>query len=679
MAQAEQQRISPTTGSSIALGSRIEIFPAMPLPELNTAGGQAYAARYSSDASSSLYAIVCTSKIPPRIESQQSMRNIDNPGILRFIEGGVIPWTDGTYVYAFVYQKPTAPPMLNSLNETHPVLGEDAVNRHFIAPMIGGLVALSNAGMVHGAIRPTNIFWRSGTAAPPQIGECLSSAPGFGQPVLFEPIERAIAMPLGRGMGTHADDCYAFGVTLALLVLGRNPMQGLDDRAIIEQKMQKGSFSAIVSNQRLSPTHIEILRGLLADDASQRWTPADLDQWLNGRRTTPKSSDAERRASRHFTFLDKDYWQLGPLIEALSSNPSEASKIIENEALNKWLRRALNDKDRAKNIEDVIEELKQSGKTAHYEDQLVSRVCIALDPSLPIRYRGISAMPAGIPTLLVDAVQSGNNVQALSEMIVGNFVSLWIQMQGESKADYVSLGQLFDRLRTVLEKTTYGNGLERALYEANQSLPCLSPMLKSQYVTSPKLLPPALERIAAAGSRSREPMDRHIAAYLVVRERRSEKMFLPFSGPEDSSARGLALLSLFADLQYKHGPENLPNLAAWLSPVVEPALQRFFNKSTRESLHKRAKEYIALGNLTLLMQLIDDGKRLDYDQKGFHAARLLYLNIQKEIYKLEGKLSNRENVADTMGKPIAVTLSSLIAVIVVCAAILRVMYSLFFK
>jgi len=651
----------------------------MPLPELNSAGGQAYTARYSSDASSSLYAIVCTSKIPPRIESQQSMRNIDNPGILRFIEGGVVQWIDGTFVYALAYQKPTAPAMLSSLDETHPVLSEDSINRHFIAPMINGLIALSNVGMIHNGIRPTNIFWRSGTAAPPQIGECLSTPPGLGQPVLFEPIERATALPLGKGIGTHADDCYAFGVTLAFLVLGHNPMQGLSDRDIIDQKMQKGSFGAIINNQRLSPTHIEILRGLLADDAAQRWTSADLDQWLNGRRMTPKSSDAGRRASRHFTFLDKDYWQLGPLIEALSANPSEATKIIENEALAKWLRRALNDIERVKSIEEVIEELKQSGKTAHYEDQLVSRVCIALDPTLPIRYRGISAMPAGIPTLLVDAVQTGNNVQALSEMIVGNLVTLWIQMQGESKADYVSLGQLFDRLRTVLEKTTYGNGLERAIYEANQGLPCLSPMLKSQYVTSPKMLLPALERIAAAGGRSKEPMDRHIAAYLVVRERRSEKTFLPFSGPEDSSARGLALLTLFADLQYKHGPENLPNLAAWLSPVVDPALRRFFNKVTRESLQKRAKEYVALGNLTLLMQLIADEKRLDNDQKGFYAARLLYLNIQKEIYKLEGKLANRENVAETMGKPIAVTLSSLIAVIVVCAAILRVMYGLFFK
>jgi hypothetical protein len=676
MAPEEQQRAP--SGPGIALGNRVEIFPSMPLPEFNSPGGSAFAARFKADASSSLYAIVCHSKMPPRVDSVQSMRGIDNPGILRLIEAGVVQWVDGVFAYALVFQKPTSPRMLNALDETRPLLSEDAINRHFIAPMIGALAALSNSGVIHNAIRPTNIFWRSGTAVAPQLGECLSVPAGVGQPVLFEPIQRAQAMPLGRGVGTHADDAYAFGITLAFLVLGRNPLQGLDDRAIIDLKMQRGSFGAIVGANRLPPTHIEILRGLLADDSAQRWTANDLDMWLSGRRMTPKSSDAGRRASRAFVFLDKEYWQIGTLVEALSGNASEATKVIENESLNKWLRRAMNDKDRASDVEDVTADLKEGGKTAHYEDQLVARVCIALDHAAPIRYRGISAMPAGIPTLLVESMLGGNNIQALSEMITGQLVSLWIQMQGDTKADYVTLGQLFDRIKTVMEKTTFGNGIERAIYESNPGIPCLSPMLRTQCVASPKMLLPALERIAAAGNHAREPMDRHIAAFLVVRDRRPESAFSAMTAPEESIKRGLALLSLFSEMQYKYGPENLPHLAAWLSPVVEPALRRFFSKNLREAKQKKAKELIASGNLSDLLQLIDDPKRLERDQQDFYAARLLYLNIQKEIIGLEGKAKNREDIASTVGKPIAVTISSLLAIILGCAAILRALFSAFF-
>lgn len=667
-----------TSSASVQLG-QIEIFPAMPLPELNSSGGQAYVARYRSDASSNLYAVVCTSGIPPRIESVQASRSIDNPSLLRLIDAGVVPWLDGARAYALIYQKPTAPRMLAHLDDSCAILGEDSINRHFIAPMISALLSLSAAGIVHNSIRPTNIFWRLGTAVPPQIGECLSTPAGLGQPVAFEPVERALALPIGRGVGSHADDCYAFGVSLAFLVLGGNPLRGMDDKTIIDMKMQRGSFGTIIGARRLLPSHIEILRGLLADDAAQRWTSTDLDQWLSGRRMTPKSSDAGRRAARHFSFMDKEYWQIAPLALALAANPTEATKVIENESLNKWLRRALNDKERAKDLETVIADLKQSGKTSHYEDQLVARVCIALDCTGPIHYRGLSIMPAGIATMLVDATLNGANTQVLSEIISSELVIVWIRMQRESKVDYVTLSQLFERLKNIVEKTSFGNGLERVLYEANPGLPCLSPMLRQQYVTSPKLLLPALERIAASGNRSREPMDRHIAAFLIARERRSESIFIPMSLPEGSVARGLAILTLLAEMQYRNGPENLPHLASWLSFVVEPATRRFLSKNMRADIQRKANEIIAGGNLSLLLQLIDNPKRITRDQQDFHAARLLYLNIQKEIIGLEARINNRESVIRAAGKPLAASISTFLAIILICAALLRVFFSALFR
>jgi len=677
MAYDSIQNVSASTG--VLLGSRIEIFPSMPLPELDGPGGPAFAARYVSDASSSLYAILCTSGLPARVEAVQPMRAVDNPGVLRLIEADVVAWPDGTYAYALVYQRPLTPRMMTSLDETRAPLNEDAVGHHFITPMIGALVALSNAGVVHNAIRPTNIFWRIGNATSPQIGECLSTPAGVGQPVLFEPIERAQATPIGRGVGLPADDCYAFGVTLALLVMGRNPLQGLDDQAIIDIKMQRGTFSALIGNQRLSPTHIEILRGLLADDAMQRWSASDLDLWLGGRRMTPKSSDAGRRAARHFDFMGKEYWQIGPLVQALANNVGEAAKIIENESLNKWLRRAMNDEERAKDTNTVVHDLKKSGKTAHYEDQLVARVCIALDHSAPIYYRGLSVMPSGIAPLLAEAAVTGKNISVLSEIISTQLVALWIQMQKDVKSDYIALSQLLDKLKGFVERASLGNGIERAVYEANPGLPCMSPMLRNQYVATPKMLLPALERVAASGNRPREPLDRHIAAFLIVRDKRSESLFTPMSSPEGSVRKGIALLTLFSELQYRHGPEHLPHLAGWLAPAVEPVLRRFLSKTLRTQLQKQVKEAIGAGSLVQLLRLIDDPKRVERDRQDFIAARLLHLNIQKEIAVLEVKLNNRESVVRGAGKPMAASISSFLAIILICAAVLRALLGMFIQ
>ena len=47
-----------TASADILLGSRIEILPSQPLPDLNSEGGMAFAARFKTDAASDLYALI---------------------------------------------------------------------------------------------------------------------------------------------------------------------------------------------------------------------------------------------------------------------------------------------------------------------------------------------------------------------------------------------------------------------------------------------------------------------------------------------------------------------------------------------------------------------------------------------------------------------------------------------
>ena len=88
-------------------------------------------------------------------------------------------------------------------------------------------------------------------------------------------------------------------------------------------------------------------------------------------------------------------------------------------------------------------------------------------------------------------------------------------------------------------------------------------------------------------------------------------------------------------------------------------------------MQKQIKDAIAAGDLVLLLRLIDDSSRIERDRQDFVAARLLHLNIQKEIVGLEAKLSNRENVVRSAGKPMAASISSFLAIILICAAVLR--------
>src|ERR1700733_6047589 len=211
LAQAPTEEQKPgITGAGVPLGSRVDTYPSSPLPELKAGGGPAFAARMKGDSSSDLMAILCTSGLPVRIDIVNSMRSIDHPAILRLIDQGVVAWPDGAHYAAFAYQRPLAPRFKRTLDETHTPMTEDSIARRFIQPLVGALLELMRTGTFHGAIRPTNIFWRHGSTAPPQLGDCLSGPPGLTQPALFPTIERGMCTPLGRGIGTHTDDCYAF-------------------------------------------------------------------------------------------------------------------------------------------------------------------------------------------------------------------------------------------------------------------------------------------------------------------------------------------------------------------------------------------------------------------------------------------------------------------------------------
>lgn len=663
-------------GGGLPVGQRAEMLPNVPLPELNSNGGPAYAARMKGgEGSSDLMAVLCNTGLPPRLDAINSMRGIDHPSLLRLIDSGVVSWPqDGNRYYAFAFQRPLAPRFKSSIDETHTPLREDAVNHYFVTPLIGAVQELQRTGVVHNGIRPTNIFWRLGTAMPPQLSECLSVPGGYGQPALFEPIERGQCPPVGRGVGQHSDDCYALGVTFALMFLGFNPLQGMDDASIVRLKIERGSFAALVGNHRLSASHIEILRGLLNDDARQRWTGDDLDQWLSGRRLTPKNTDTGHRASRYYEFCGKEYWSARALAMAFPQHVTEAVQIIENGSLEKWLRRAMDDDERANNLVEMLSQISVAGKSAFYEDQLVARACIVLDPSGPLRYRGLCVMPAGIASMLVENAMSGGNQQILAEIIAQQLVTFWVETQQDIKTELVPIGQQFERMKMLIEKTTYGNGVERVIYELNPGLPCLSPILLSQYVASPRMMLDAYERMASSGHRPPELVDRHIAAFLIVRDQRSELLFEAVTAPESDPRRGIALLTLFSEMQYRYGPDNTPALARLIEPMLEPAIQRFLGKTLKERLRQQLREATSVGNLGAMLRIIDDPKRIDHDRQDFMAARMLYLNILKDINASEAKIQNKELVIRSIGKPMAASISTFLAIVMVFAAILRAIW-----
>src|SRR3954466_10386985 len=349
----------------------------------------------------------------------------------------------------------------------------------------------------------------------------------------------------------------------------------------------------------------------------------------------------------------------------LRPHPAAAVPLVENGELDRWLRRSLGDDVRAEAIASAVESAGVAGRGANFEDRLISRVCLALDPSGPIRYKQKAVMVDGFGAALADAFVRNEGYQALGEAISAQLPSFWVNMQPEFKAEHVPLVQAFDGLRTQLERLGSGYGIERVLYELNPMMPCYSAMIRNYMVTSGNELLSALEEVAGQPGRPREPMDRHIAAFLIARYRKLDERLIVLTTPGGEDLRRIsALLNVLADVQKRFGPVSLPNLCAWMVELMGPAIERFHSRANREKLQSDAIKMAHEGNLAVLLKLIDDPAAIRKDEIEYAKAKRQFQLAAREIDKLKREISDRDEITETSGRQVAAVVSSVLATIV---------------
>lgn len=655
----------------IKLGERYEIMPGTPMPGLNAFGGNAYAARGLRDKRAEPFAIILNGITLPRFDVASTVSSLDNPVQMRLLDWGVIDWPqDRGRRYCLIVEKPAGRRLMNSISEPSEPMPEEMLTRQIVHPMVAALKEMSGRGIVHGAIRPTNMFFRDLASGGFMLGECISSPPGYGQPVLLETVERGLANAAGRGNGTIADDLYSLGVSLLLLLLGRNPVANLDDEQILQAKIERGSYPALVGQMRLPLGLNEVIRGLLVDDPKQRWSLQDLDLWVAGRRLSPKQPQVARRAARPLEFQGQDYWHCRTVARAFSKHVAAASAVIESGELDKWMRRSMSDDARADAVANAIQSA-STGKAGNLAERLVARVCMALDPTAPIRYRGKSMMPDGIGMMVADAFMRGESPQAAAEVLANQLPMFWVNVQPEFKPEYVPMVQNFDQIRMLLDRGAFGLGVERVLYEMNPTMHCMSLMTAKRLATNPGEVLRALDHLASGGERHKDPIDRHISAFFATRHKRTEEVLYTQLGSSiEPMRRVVAMLTILADVQSRSGVEGLPNLAVWVIALMDPAFRRFHSRPQQEAVRKQADAAAHNGRLQDLLKIVDDPDSLRRDKLEFEAAQIAYREADAEIHKLREAMGDRDTIIETSGRQAAAVVSSLLSTVLVAGIIL---------
>lgn len=658
-----------STAPVVLLDDHFAINPAEPLAELDTPTAKAYLAEDRRDPARKFFALICGPDIPLRMDALNALKGGFVRGMLPLAASGPVDWPPlQCKCMALIYERPLGGCVIGQAAKSLTRVSEYEFPNLVIRPLLRAVTELEARGISHRAIRPDNIYYLDKDRQNPVLGDCISAPPGYSQPTIFETIPQSMADPDGRSAGNSSEDIYALGCTIVFLTVDSHPCDRMTDDQIIAAKIEKGSFSMLCTNTRVPVPLLEALRGMLNDEVVQRWGVKEATGWLDGQRQANPQRKPIVKGDLPYEFLDFEHISPRTLAHAMSKNVPEAFKIIKDGELAAWIRRSVHDPNLAEAITGTADAVKpHSQAVVNSSDFVVSKICILMDPSAPIRYKGISFMPDSLGTKLAMELRHDKNVQQIAEVITSGIANIWIAAQpgpaNSSRVKYID--KMFTQLRSYLHVNEAGYGIERCLYELNEDLPCQSPFLETGFVMHLEDLLPALDEAANRVDPKLRPMDRHISAFIATHHNQNIDPHLKAASSPRESIKLIGILSLLALLQWRYKIGPLYGLASWIGGHLEPAVNTYHSRTTRREIEREVPRLVRKGNLPDLFDLIDniEKKRVDMDE--FTAAKAEFAAAEHEIQDIETNSPARRQLYENKGQQFAAMASLVLAMIVV--------------
>lgn len=640
-----------------------------PVAELTTPWADGFEGESHPDHPLGLYALVLKHRLPARLDLMEA-QTVNRIGIMQSVMQYEILKMGGISRLGFIMEKPPGQALMKDLKSPIKQMREDHLRLHLIGPMLETLTGLHDRALFHGSISPLRLFAKS-EQSPLMLGEVVSLPPGFLQPAIFEPIERAQCEAACKGESTIEDDIFALGITTYMLAIGRNPFAEMTDDEIIRQRLEMGTTGFLLHHAKLQPAILEFVRGVCSDIPRQRWNFAEMEQWLHGHRVSLRATSHTAKASRSIHLNGKEFFRPRDLADELGKKPGEVRKLVESKELQRWLQRSASDHV----LYDVTEEFLEKNPLTNITDEmLATQLAIILDPQGPIRYKGLRLMPRALGLALAQAYieKNNNHQQLLAEIISSGLVAHWVKQPGNGISGSSSLGKTADSLKTYIGMQGIGYGLERAMYELENYAPCYSELFSRYYLISLQQLLPALDEIAGDGRRPSEPLDRHSAAFLAAKMGRSYDPILQgLNSGKSTASRSIAILNLLSILQSRYEMPPMPRLGAWLAETLKPAIDRFHSLTLRQTLQKNLSKLASQGELEKLQKAIDSPEVVEGDLRSFKHAAQQYRSLTMQIQEVNILLENKVTVGLAVGQRLAAAFCVALGLFAVAASILR--------
>ena len=655
------------------LRGRIEIDLDKRIPRPDSGRAPAFAASDKGDPGRALFALVCDPGVPHRSKPLEALRGRLHKNLLSVVVDGVLSpkGADGSRL-AIVLERPQGRTLAEVLKKAGKGLGERVVIGDILPQLLAALRDLDEAGTPHRGLRPDNIFFADKAEEILTLGDFITVPPGFFQPVAYEPLESAQAMPSGRGPGTMASDIYALGVTVLTLLSGTDPRDRWDDDELNVARLTQGSITALVGNLRFPPAILELLRGTLSDDPEQRWDLDEIDGWTRGRRGLTKRVVLSRRAVQPLMFNGRGYTYDLELVHAFVRNPVEAQVLIRAPEFEEWVRVGLQDTTLAQRFSEIVARARLGTKGGPAPANLITQVANLIHPQGPLRHGRIALTPAGIGPIFSDAFarKDAMLLKALGDLLTGRLPGQWMTAR-RARGFPAGLSDRIAEIGDLLARDSLGFGAERCLYELNPSLPCLSQFVAKYWVTRPSELLPALDQAAQNSRRISELLDRHVTGFIAARSQAAAVVLGNAAGSGLDNTR--LALELFHYLQTAFKIEPVPNLTKWLAARLDPVVKNYHSRQKRKAMKDKIAAQRDSGIVADLLVLVRTADQEDsIDVKMFQTAAARYLQFQADLDELR---NNTEGVVKE-GKAVGGQASNALTIVLLLLSVVLVSFGL---
>lgn len=653
---------------------RFQLELSQPLPQFDQGAAKAFAVADNTEFKDSIYALLCPPSMQLRLEVGTTLQNAPINHFHNLLDYDVVHGSAlGEERMGLILPKPAGQPLFVSPEASITPMKEDELRQQVIKPVIDALFAFHDRLVSHGNLSPMQL-WRNGAGQPVSLAQCFTAPCGFNLSPFYETLDRAMAQPHAKGEGKVEDDLYSLGATLYVLAVGRNPFGHLPAEEIIKARLEVGSAALLMNSGRIPAGLTELVKGLLADHPKSRWSLREISDWSDGQRLAPKAPIAIGKASRGFIFGTQEYFRTRMLARAMAAAPEEAYKTIKEPDFLRWCQR--NSGLASEFIQKLTDVLAPAQLNSKPPAVTLAQALACIDPTGPLRYKGLSVAVSGIGVALAAAFLQDNTAAkaALAEMIQYELPAFWVGMPGNGSAFNLNLLQELANQRGSLTINQPGYGPERVLYALNPHLPCQSDLCRGYYVLQVKDLLRALDGHIHQGQRPQELLDRHGAGFLGSRHSsRSDDNLLKLLNPSQGlNEKRLGLLKLLGTLQARHKLGALPYLTAWLAELVRPALDNLHSAALKEDLGRSLGRIAKNGDLAELLATLDSNSLRDRDRKMFNTARDEYQRIQQQIQEIDQWLGQKDRLGQEIGRRVAsvvAIIGALFAVTVIMLAI----------